>query len=287
MGFNFSDLAFLQVPKKDITIDGIRLIFEDGAPRRIAFATTHAGALKRGSGDRPGKILLPFKETVLPFIIAELGNDMALFPSKFGGYWRSFDSPEEYDKFEAFIRKYHDVVFLRDELDLSLALSMNFEEDEEGHTEIGDLECKAKYSGDSDAESKLVDKCAEWIGLLPYYKHVDYICAVPGKSGAMNLPQRIVSKFDTFNFKDISSHVYWRNKTRHIKDAESVDEKLEILDESGLNIDADIDLNGKTVLLFDDLYMSGLTMQYVAMKLKERGVSRVLGIAIVKSRKNK
>ena len=74
---------------------------------------------------------------------------------------------------------------------------------------------------------------------------------------------------------------------RKIKDADSIDEKFEILDESGLNIDTDVDLKGKTVLLFDDLYMSGLTMQYVAMKLKERGVSRVLGFTIVKSRKNK
>lgn len=36
----------------------------------------------------------------------------------------------------------------------------------------------------------------------------------------------------------------------------------------------------------DDLYMSGVSMQYVAMKLKEAGASRVLGLSIVKSRSN-
>ena len=39
--------------------------------------------------------------------------------------------------------------------------------------------------------------------------------------------------------------------------------------------------------VFDDLYMSGATLQYVAMKLKEAGASRVLGITIVKSKSNK
>lgn len=287
MGFNFSALAFLDVPEKDITSDGIRLVIEGGGTRRISFATTHSTALKKASGDRPGKILLPFNETIVPFIRAELGNDIVIFPSKFGGYWRAIDTQEEYDKFDAFVRKYHDVVFLRDELDLSLALSMNFEDGDEGHTEIGDLEYRAKFLNDSEAESKLVDRCSEWIQSMPYYRFADYICAVPGENGVINLPQRIVSRFDSFGFEDISGHVYWSNKTRKIKDADSIDEKFEILDESGLNIDTDVDLKGKTVLLFDDLYMSGFTMQYVAMKLKERGVSRVLGLTIVKSRKNK
>jgi len=32
--------------------------------------------------------------------------------------------------------------------------------------------------------------------------------------------------------------------------------------------------------------MSGISMQYVAMKLKEAGANRVLGLSIVKSRSN-
>ena len=40
-------------------------------------------------------------------------------------------------------------------------------------------------------------------------------------------------------------------------------------------------------MLVDDLYNSGLTMQYVAMRLKELGVSRVFGVTLVKSLSNK
>ena len=51
----------------------------------------------------------------------------------------------------------------------------------------------------------------------------------------------------------------------------------------GLKIDDEVDLNGKTVLLVDDMYQSGITLQYIAMRLKERGADRVFGMALVKS----
>lgn len=101
-----------------------------------------------------------------------------------------------------------------------------------------------------------------------------------------SLPERIANSLTDFNFADISEKVSWRSKTRSIKEAKNVEEKLEILEESNLAIAEDLDINGKTVILFDDLYMSGISMQYVAMKLKEAGASRVLGLSIVKSRSN-
>ena len=56
--------------------------------------------------------------------------------------------------------------------------------------------------------------------------------------------------------------------------------------ESGFTINNKEQLKNKVVILFDDLYMSGVTLQYIAMKLKEAGVQRVLGLTIVKSRNN-
>lgn len=62
MSFNF-DLSFLGVPKNDITLDRIRAVTESDGARRICFATTHSGALKR-CADKPGKIVLPFNDTI-------------------------------------------------------------------------------------------------------------------------------------------------------------------------------------------------------------------------------
>ena len=108
----------------------------------------------------------------------------------------------------------------------------------------------------------------------------------PSKPAEEDLPKRIVNSLTDFDFTDISKKVFWRSKTRSIKNAKDVEEKLEILEESNLTIAGDLDLRGKTIILFDDLYMSGVSMQYVAMKLKEAGASRVLGLSIVKSRSN-
>jgi hypothetical protein len=272
------------IPQKTITTEKLIAFIGDHATKRIHFAGIHVHALKKKEDGEEGKISLPFNDTIGPIIHEKTGQE--LFVSKFGGYWRGLYSKEEYENFEAFVQEYKDIVFLRDNLDLSLALSMNFIE-EEIRTEIGELEYQAKFNNNKDAETDLIKICNKWIGKLPFLKEADYICAMPSSSPATeSLPHRIVNSLEGFNFKNISDSVFWTSKTRSIKDAESAEEKLEILEESGLQIAEGLVLKGKTVLLFDDLYMSGLSMQYVAMKLKEAGAARVFGLCTVKSRSN-
>lgn len=285
MVFNLQRIMFMGVPQKEITIENIREFMVDEATKRINFASSHVNALRRTEQEKGGKITLPFADTIQPILENKLGSDKRLFTSKFGGIWRGIMTDEEYSSFEEFVSKYNNIVFLRDNLDLSIALSMNYEGDE--RTEIGELEYQAKFNNDEDSESQLVDICKEWIEELPYYKHADYICAMPSSNpDEESLPERIVNSLTDFDFTDISEKVLWSSKTRSIKEAEDVEEKLEILEESNLTIAEDLDINGKIVILFDDLYMSGISMQYVAMKLKQAGANRVLGLSIVKSRSN-
>lgn len=68
-----------------------------------------------------------------------------------------------------------------------------------------------------------------------------------------------------------------------MKDVETADEKLDMIQSWGLTFSADLDIKDKTVLLVDDMYYSGVTMQYIAMKMKEAGAKRVFGMALVKS----
>lgn len=88
-------------------------------------------------------------------------------------------------------------------------------------------------------------------------------------------------------FPDISSAVCWADKQHAAKNTEDGMTKFEMLEHSGFVIDSAVDLKNKSVLLIDDLYRSGITMQYIAMKLKEAGASRVFGIAIIKGLRNK
>ncbi len=280
MAFNFKNLLFIGVPQKAITLEDIKKIVSSNSTKRINFSSSHAGALKKYNGQ--WKITLPFKESIQPIIKKEIGNDIDLFVSDYGGVWRSITN-EEYNKWHEFITRYKNIVFLRDCLDISLSLSMNIIENE-SRTEIGELEYQSKYNSNNDAEEQLVSLCEEWINKLPYYKDADLICAVPSKTPD-NLPQRIADKLNITPI-NISNTISWTSKTKDVKNAEKVEDKINILEESGFTINNIEQLKDKVIILFDDLYMSGVTLQYIAMKLKDAGAQRVLGLTIVKSRSN-
>ena len=276
---------FLDIPTKEITIDKIRNFMNEEGSKRIHFDTTHRNALKKR--ETGGVVNIPFINSICPIIKAKLGTDKDFYASKgeYGGFYRLLKSDEEYICFEGFVGEYKDIVFLRDNLDISIALSMNYNDDT--RTEIGELEYRAKYLNCKESESELVKVCKKWIEKLPYYKNADYICAIPGSDRSnKSLPERIVCLLNGFDFIDISDMVWWESKHRSVKEARDVESKLEILQESNLTVSEDINLTGKTIILFDDLYMSGVSMQFVAMKLKQAGAHRVLGMTVVKSRSN-
>ena len=276
------DFRFMSIPKKEITLDKIKNLSSDVLTKRIHFGSTHKNALKRvEEKECQGKIILPFEDSINPMLIKEISAP--LFKSKYGNeYYRKIHSEREYTDFERFIDKYKDIVFLRDHLDISIALSMNLDENNE-RTELGELEYQAKYNGDQKAESSLLSLCQKQLEDLPFYKQADFICAMPCSSrGERSLPRRIADNIA--GLKNISDNVYWESKEKKLKDAESVESKLEILEASKLAIDRKLD--GKAVFLLDDLYMSGISMQYVAMKLKEVGAKWVFGLCLVKSRNN-
>lgn len=94
---------------------------------------------------------------------------------------------------------------------------------------------------------------------------------------------RILRQLHGFDFEDISQNVYWGNKNDEIKNKE-IREKIALLNQFDLRIDANV--KGKTVLLLDDLYQSGLTLQFIAMKMKQAGADHVFGMTLVKSLSN-
>ena len=118
-------------------------------------------------------------------------------------------------------------------------------------------------------------------------KNADCICVVPSTNvGEENLPNKILGRLTQFSGINISGGLEWTSKTESLKDAAGTD-KLEILKQSGFRISEDVDVKSKNVVLVDDLYMSGTTLQYIAMKLKEAGAAKVYGLCFVKSLSNK
>ena len=266
-----------------ITEEAIRDFVTDTNVKRICFSRIQTGALwKTGEGD--DMITVPFAESIGLLLKEQTG--IVLRKSSKGRYYKKL-TPEEYELAKRFVDSYANVVFLRDLLDVSVALSLNFEPDGETRTHIGQLEKCAKYDNDEKALEELTVIVDDYLGNNPLYAKADYLCAVPpSKVGEKNLPVRIIENLKNFKGKKISNSIVWTSKTESLKNAEGAD-KLEILKHSGLEIAEDVDLEGKDIVVLDDLYMSGTTLQYVAMKLKEAGAGKVYGLCLVKSFGNK
>lgn len=280
------DLLFMGVPQRKVDLEEIRAFIEDESPKRINFDSHHANALRRIEGKKGviGRLVLPFDEPFEAIARNILSVDKILFPSQFGNnFYRQIYSEEEYKKFEAFIDQVKEIVFLRDTLDLSIALSMH-ETGPEKRTVLGEHEFRVKYRSeqiDTSADTTaLVAEMQRRLEELPYFKLADYVCAVPSSNPFV---KEIINELKGFSFIDISNKISWKDKSGSLKNVETADEKLDMIKSWGLQFAEDIDLKGKTILLVDDMYQSGVTMQYIAMRIKELGAKRVFGIALVKS----
>ena len=268
---------------KEITEDAIREFLSDEKPKRICFSRIQTHALwKTTEGE--DMFTVPFGESIGALLKDKTG--ITLRKSKNGKYYQKL-SKEQREKVATFINDNAELVFLRDILDVSVALSLNFEDNREARTPIGDLEKRAKYDGDEAAVESLVTLVSDFLNSNNVYRVADCICAVPPtNTDEGNLPNKIISKLKDYNGEDISGYISWTSKSESLKDADGA-EKLEILKNSGFLIADGINISGKNVILLDDLCKSGATMQYIAMKLKEAGANKVYGLCIVKSLGNK
>lgn len=268
---------------KSITEDKIRDFAADTNAKRICFSRTHKHAIWK-TNDGVDMFTVPFDDSIGKLLKDKTG--VVLKKSSKGKYYSKL-STEELEKVTSFIRENSDVVFLRDLLDVSVALSLNYEDDRKTHTTVGLLEKNAKYGNNEQDIENLAALVDEYLNNNPLYKNADCICAVPSTNvGEDNLPNKILGRLTQFGGKNISGGLEWTSKTESLKDAAGTN-KLEILKQSGFGISEDIDVKGKNVVLVDDLYMSGTTLQYIAMKLKEAGAVKVFGLCIVKSLSNK
>jgi len=279
------DLGDTRFPFTQIRIDFDQVQrYQELTPRRICFSTTHKNALRRsGQSEYFGSFTVPFEQTIEPIFYA--ATRLQLYLTKYyNKYWRSIVDEDEFNAIKEFIKGVRGIVFLRDTLSLSIALSEHIEGNE--RTEVGEWEYQAKYSQNEEAINSLTQLCSVAIqNRLPYYKEADMICSVPPtRDKNFHLPERLGAILSSqIDIEDISSNLSWTKPKQSLKNL-SIEAKWTALEKAGLLVDTD--LSGKTVIILDDLYQSGITMQYVAMKLQEAGADKLFGLALVKSRRD-
>jgi len=253
-------------------------------PKRICFATTHATEPKRSKRDGyAGSFNVPFGDGFARLFPYDL------FPNRHDSYhedsvWRSISSKEEFEEIDAWVKQQENRVFLRDCLSASIAMSYNFTDRHEGErTEIGALEYRAKQHQDMDAVEALAGHCRDTIMEIPLYREADLLCAPPPRpSKEFDLPSQVVSIVSNWIGKDdITGHFRFNAEKKPVKSA-TLDEKWAAWDTARLAFEG-IDITGKKIVLIDDKYQSGTTIQYIAMKLQEAGADQVHGLSMIKT----
>lgn len=253
------------------------------SPRRISLATTHASAIKRDATRKfVGSISFPFAETVQP--IFEGMTLLHLFGSRFGGVWRSITTEPEYQKIEMWKAQIGSLVFLRDCLTSSVSLGEHMSSDGV-RTEIGSLEYRAKYERNSLAVNELINRATQAIRMLPGFNAASAILAVPSRPDKdFDLPSLLAAGCSqALGIPDYTSNLSWAGTKESLK-ALPLSQKWDALDSVGLKAGSQ-PWPGR-VILVDDLYQSGTTMQWVAGQLSRVGVQEVYGLSITKSRNN-
>jgi predicted amidophosphoribosyltransferase len=201
--------------------------------------------------------------------------------------WWCSVRPEHKPKVLDWIQQQGTRVYIKDCLSLSIALDLNLKSPtRHDYTPLGHLERQAKHSQDEAAINAIVEHMVDTINQMPYYKDADVMCAVPPHPDKkFDLPSCIAARVSKrVNKPDVTSSFLYNGKKSSITDTR-VQDKWDKLEKAELyfNQNSVFNVYNKKVILIDDKYQSGITLQYVAMKLQQAGASAIYGLTVVKT----
>lgn len=184
-------------------------------------------------------------------------------------------------------------VGIRDCLPISFALDFDRKDGnpELERTKIGKLREAAKpydrspSKGHYEAATELAENCIAFLNKVGCYNSLDAVIAVPTSNPGkeFSLPGIIAKHIaEKWNRNDLSETVKKVRKTEQAKKI-ALENKLSNI-KGSIKIHSKV--NGRKILLIDDLYQSGITMNYVAMLLLEQGAKKVYGLACEKTCSN-
>ncbi|MCW2749905.1 MAG: hypothetical protein JWR83_1015 [Aeromicrobium sp.] len=201
-------------------------------------------------------------------------------------------SEEELAAVSLFVESLRPCVVIKDLTDGSIALGFRARKGATGDlepTELGQLMRGAKPYGVPPAEShrkagrELARQLGVVVSAIPLYQEIDGFVAVPSSNPKTNfsLPRGFTAALAKQTGKaDLSNALTKANSTKPLKNLAHA-EKLDALIGS-VSVDGE-QVRGKSLVVVDDLYQSGLTINYIAEELRVAGAKSVFGLAAVKT----
>jgi hypothetical protein len=193
------------------------------------------------------------------------------------------------------VEKVGKYVAMKDFLALSFALDYEREAGNPNRpqTDVGSLRAQAKPYGGQTATKQttaaadhLVDRCLAFLKEMTCYKSADCVVAMPPSdpTKTYNLPRYLAAQIAAKRrLEDLSKHVRTikaRGSIKSVPLAQKLDTLL-----GTIEVNAGV-FDGKHVLLIDDLYQSGISMNYCALLLLQAGAEKIFGLACEKTCRN-
>ena len=152
---------------------------------------------------------------------------------------------------------------------------------------VGELLYQLKNNGDLSVVDELIDAAETFF--RRWNPDVEVIVPVPPSNENRNIqPVYLVGEIlsSRLGLEWASDSVVKTKSTRELKDVLDLDERKELLD--GTFTMKTGDLESEAVLLFDDLYRSGATMNAVADVLQDKGrVDAICALTLTRTRSNR
>lgn len=277
--------------------DAAILAMQRWRPRRIQLATEWAEPLQ--GGHWPGatlRLALPFRETLESAFRHMCGPRTAAFHQDGRGLWvlelkGGQTGARRLAQARHWLETAGRYVALRDWLDQSFALDYDraLGQLDSFRTEVGQLRFRAKPLGDRAsapvraAAEELVQRCLNFLDEMGSYDAADCVTAAPpAKRGRpWHLPQFLAQRIAAERgLGDLTGAV------RTVRDRPST--KYRPLAEKLRNISGSVEIDSaafrhRRVLLLDDIYQSGTTLNYVTKLLYGAGASAVYGLICEKT----
>ena len=265
-----------------ITKDIILGLQGDDRSRRKQFSS-HSGIQKKKKPGSPPTFSVSFDNGLCKLF--RDGTGMLLeYNQRYAQYYCYLKDAAAVAKAEAWEKAQGSRVFIRNAMASTLALDLNFGDKDTGRkTEVGLLEEAAKHNADVAAISKLAEISAATILDVSYLRSCQFVCGIPAPlEKGFDLPRALASRIAALTGKeDITLGFKVEGKERSAKTV-SLSEKWDVWDECKIEYERP-DLRGKDVLLVDDKYQSGVTIQFWAGILQNLGASSVHGLCMVKT----
>lgn len=252
-----------------------------------------------GDWQEDWNLIFPFQETFVPSF-QEMCSSIKHIPFRLTSTGTAFYSflknvsDSDVEAVQDWLKTIEGYVALRDCLAISFAIDydrVGGNPDNE-RTHIGNLRARAKTYGKPAtkdtyaAADGLIESCLQTLSNLTCYDSTTCIVAIPPSDPekSFDLPQYLAA--------GISKGLGKPDKTEAVQTITDRTASKDILLEDKLStvrgtIKVDNDaIQDEIVLLIDDLYQSGVTMNYVAMLLLEAGAKKVFGLSCEKTCSN-